>query len=55
MARQIGNCSKCQQEQSLGTTTTDCACLVCEQCANDFMETRRCGVCKTFLYDMMDS
>ena len=46
-------CAQCHQRDTCHPTTADCACLVCENCANTFMEERRCGVCNAILYDML--
>ncbi len=44
----IGTCVACQcPNVRVATSTTDCACLVCERCAELFMEEGVCGVCET--------
>jgi|SoiMethySBSTD1v2_1073268.scaffolds.fasta_scaffold367451_2 hypothetical protein len=43
-----GTCVACQcPNVRLASATTDCACLVCERCAIQFMEAGVCGICET--------
>ena len=43
-----GTCVACQcPHVRLASVTTECACLVCERCARQFMEAGVCGVCET--------
>ena len=44
----LGPCTACEApNQRLAIATGDCACLVCEACANRFLEAGQCGVCGT--------
>ena len=43
-----GTCVACQcPHVRLASATTECACLVCERCALQFLEAGVCGVCET--------
>lgn len=46
MPRLIDACAACHERAPLASSTGDCPCLVCEACANRFMEAYQCGVCK---------
>ena len=47
-----GTCAACRMpEQRLALATGDCDCLVCEACANQFLEANQCGVCGTVFPD----
>jgi hypothetical protein len=47
-----GTCVACQcPNVRLASATTDCACLVCEQCAVQFIEAGVCGICETPIRD----
>ena len=41
-----GTCAACQRpDQRLAQATEDCECLVCEDCANAFLDANECGIC----------
>jgi len=43
-----GTCAACQRpDQRVAPATEDCTCLVCEVCANTFLDANQCGVCHT--------
>jgi hypothetical protein len=43
----LGTCTACQQpDVRLAPSTTDCTCLVCEDCGNTFLDQEICGVCQ---------
>jgi len=44
----IGWCDYCGCEEVLAAMTEDCECLVCADCAQDFLTDGVCGVCGTF-------
>jgi hypothetical protein len=44
--RYTGPCAACGVDGPISSSTGDCACLVCEACANDCMERYQCGVCR---------
>ena len=47
---QVGTCIACEVPNvRIATATAECACLVCEQCAERFMQDGVCGVCGTVL------
>ena len=42
----LGTCVACEiPNVRVATATAECACLVCEKCANQFMTEGVCGVC----------
>ena len=42
----IGTCTACHRpDQRLAIATGDCDCLICEACANAFLDANQCGVC----------
>jgi hypothetical protein len=44
----IGTCQACElPDVRIAPSTTDCACLVCERCAQMFLDDGVCGVCGT--------
>jgi hypothetical protein len=48
----IGTCTACHTpQQRLAIATGDCECLVCEACANRFLDANQCGVCGTVFTD----
>jgi hypothetical protein len=47
MSRALEACPSCHQQALLRHTTTDCACRVCEDCANQFLAQGSCGVCQS--------
>jgi len=47
---QIGTCMACEVPHvRIATATAECACLVCEPCAERFIQDGVCGVCGTAL------
>ena len=45
---QIGTCIACEVTHvRVATATAECACQVCEHCAELFMHDGACGVCGT--------
>ena len=47
---QIGTCMACEVPHvRIATATAECAFLVCEPCAERFMQDGVCGVCGTVL------
>jgi len=47
---QVGICIACEAPNvRVATATADCACHVCEPCAEIFMHDGVCGVCGTAL------
>jgi hypothetical protein len=45
---QRGTCAACHRpDQRLAIASGDCECLVCEDCANQFLDANQCGVCGT--------
>jgi len=51
MPRALDVCPACQHQAVLRQTTLDCACRVCEDCANQFLSAGRCGLCQTTFTD----
>jgi len=48
----LGTCAACHTpQQRLAIATGDCACLVCEACANRFLDANQCGVCGVLFTD----
>ena len=47
-----GTCVACQYPNvRVASATNDCACLVCERCAAQFLAEGVCGVCGTTFSD----
>ena len=47
---QVGTCIACEAPNvRVATATAECACQVCEHCAEIFMNDGACGVCGTAL------
>ena len=47
-----GTCAACHTpDQRLAIATGDCVCLVCESCANQFLDAGQCGVCGILFTD----
>ena len=43
---QQDTCAACRRPDShLAIATGDCECLICEDCANQFLDAGQCGVC----------
>ena len=48
----LGTCQACEAPNvRLASCTNDCACLVCERCANQFLQDGVCGICGTTFTD----
>ena len=47
---QVGTCVACEVPNvRIATATAECACRVCEPCAERFIQDGVCGVCGTAL------